>query len=277
MTTIDISAGGAPRWTSRAWLAACLRQQRALTIFALLMAAAMVPAAVAWGLDERSLRGVNVWVKPLKFMASVGLFAITTAWFIGLLPEARWRSVPVRVVAWVIVGCGGAEVAYITLQAALGQASHYNFSDALHIALYSAMGAGAMAMTATQPLLAWQIARHGRPDLHPTWRAAVVVGLVLTFALGAGAGSLLGSTQPPAGAGLPVMGWHLAGADLRPAHFLGLHAQQLVPLAGLALLRLRPRAGTSALGAFTLVYIALWALALQRGLAGAVLTVPYAG
>jgi hypothetical protein len=247
-----------------------------LTAFALLMAVAMLPTAVALGLDERSLRGVNVWMKPLKFMASVGLFAITTAWFVGLLPEARWRSRPVRVVAWMIIGFGGAEIAYIVLQAALGEASHYNFSDALHIRLYSLMGLGALAMTATQPVLAWQIVRHGRADLHPTWRAAVVVGLVLTFLLGAGAGGLLGSMQPPAGAGLPVVGWHVAGADLRPAHFLGLHAQQFVPLAGLALLGLPRRTGAWALGAFTLVYVGLWGLAVQRGLMGAVLTVPYA-
>jgi hypothetical protein len=275
MTTLGAAATGVLPWQPRAWLAACLRQQRALTVFALLMGLATLPTAVALGLDERSLRGVDVWLKPLKFMASVGLFAITTAWFIGLLPEARWRSRPVRALAWVIIVCGGFEIGYITLQAALGAASHYNFSDVLHIRLYSLMGLGALAMTATQPVLAWLIVHHGRPGLHPTWRTAVVVGLVLTFGLGAGAGGLLGSMQPPAGAGLPVVGWHLAGADLRPAHFLGLHAQQLLPLAGLALLGLPRRAAAWALTAFTLVYVGLWALALQRGLAGAVLTVPY--
>jgi hypothetical protein len=275
VTTLDIFAGGAPRWQPAAWLAACWRQQRALTFFALLMALAMLPTAVALGLDERSLRGVSVWVKPLKFMASMALFAITTAWFVGLLPQARWHGRPVRVAAWVIIVCGGAEVAYISLQAALGEVSHYNFSDALHIRLYSLMGLGALAMTATQAVLAWQIVRYGRADLHPTWRAAVVAGLVLTFVLGAGAGGLLGSMQPPTGAGLPVVGWHLAGADLRPAHFLGLHAQQLVPLAGLALLGLPRRTAAWALAAFTLAYAGLWALALQRGLTGAVLTVPY--
>jgi len=51
-------------------------------------------------------------------------------------------------------------VIYITLQASLGQASHYNATDAIHIALYGAMGFGALAMTATQPVLAWEIARH---------------------------------------------------------------------------------------------------------------------
>ena len=137
------------------------------------------------------------------------------------------------------------------------------------------MGLGALAMTATQPVLAWQIVRYGRDELHPTWRAAVVAGLVLTFLLGAGAGGLLGSMQPPAGTGLPVVGWHMAGADLRPAHFLGLHAQQFLPLAGLALLGLPRRTAAWALGAFTLTYVGLWVLAVQRGLMGAVLTVPY--
>jgi hypothetical protein len=275
VTTLDAFASGAPRWQPALWLAASLRQQRVLTVFAMLMALAMLPATIALGLDERTLRGVSVWTKPLKFMASLGLFAITTAWFVGLLPRERWRSRPVRWLAWVIVVCGGGEIFYIVLQAALGEGSHYNFSDALHIRLYSLMGLGALAMTATQPVLAWQIVRHGRHDLHPTWRAAVVVGLVLTFVLGAAAGGLLGSMQPPAGAGLPLVGWHLGGADLRPAHFLGLHAQQLVPLAGLALLGLPRRAAAWALAAFALTYAGLWTLALQRGLTGAVLTVPY--
>jgi hypothetical protein len=196
------------------WLREAFARQPLLTGFAVLMWLAMVPALLALGLDERSLRGVSVWVKPLKFLASVGLFSICTAWFIGLLPEHRRDSLPVRVVVWTILLAGGFEIAYITLMASLGQASHYNFSNAVHVALYSAMGAGALAMTATQPLLAWQIARHGRGDLPSAWRDAVVLGLMLTFLLGAGAGGLLGGIQPPAGAGLPVVGWHMGGGDL---------------------------------------------------------------
>jgi len=62
-----------------------------LVWFALAMLAAMVPAAIGLGLDERVLRGVNVWVKPLKFMAAVALLALTTAWFAGQLPAAVRR------------------------------------------------------------------------------------------------------------------------------------------------------------------------------------------
>ena len=104
----------------RSWLREAYARQRLLTGFGALLWLAMVPALLALGLDERSLRGVSVWVKPLKFMASVGLFSISTAWFIGLLPDHRRDSVPVRVVVWTIVLAGGFEIAYITLMASLG-------------------------------------------------------------------------------------------------------------------------------------------------------------
>ena len=39
-----------------------------LVAFALILLAALLPAAIGLGLDERTLRGVNVWVKPMKFM-----------------------------------------------------------------------------------------------------------------------------------------------------------------------------------------------------------------
>lgn len=267
-------AGMSPCFAPRQTLAELMRRNRALTLFGLLMWVALLPTLIAWGVDERTLRGVSVWAKPLKFMASIGLFSISTAWFIGLLPEARRQGRAINAVVWTLIAAGLFEISYITLQSALGQASHFNFSSPLHIAMYSLMGMGAMAMTATQPLLAWQIARHARSELPPAWRDGVVTGLVLTFALGAGTGGLLGSMQPPAGTGLPYVGWHMV-SDLRPAHFLGIHAQQFIPLAG-ALLALRmPATGRRALAVFTVGYVALWAWAMARGVDGAAWTVPY--
>ena len=260
--------------TPRVWLRQSLQRHRALTVFGLLMWLAMLPALIAWGVDERTLRGVSVWAKPLKFMASIGLFSLSTAWFIGLLPADRQRGRTVQWLAWTVIVAGLLEIVYITWQAGLGQASHFNFSSPLHITLYSLMGMGAMAMTATQAVLAWQIARHAEPGLAPVWRDAVVVGLALTFVLGAGAGGLLGSMQPPAGTGLSYVGWHPSG-DLRPAHFLGMHAQQFIPFAGWLIAWMAPRQGRLWLTVFTALYLALWAWALSRGLDGAVLTVPY--
>jgi hypothetical protein len=116
--------------------------------------------------------------------------------------------------------------------------------------------------------VAVQISRHGRTDLHPVWRQAVVLGLWLTLALGAGSGALLGSMQPPAGVGLPVFGWH-AGGDLRPAHFLGMHAQQFLPLLGLMLSGWPAARARRALNAGTTVYALLWLALMAMGLHGA--------
>lgn len=256
------------------WWQELLQRERTLVFFALLMALSTLPTLVAMGLDDRLLRGVSIWAKPLKFMVSLSVFALTTAWFIGLLPVQRRHTRAVRLVVWTIVIAGVGEVGYISLQAALGQASHYNIGDRFHALMYQLMGAGALLLMLTQLVLARQIARHARADVHPAWRQAVVLGLVMTFVLGVAAAAALSNAQPPAGAGLPLVGWHLGGGDLRPAHFIGLHAQQLVPLAGALFLRAWPARARRLLWAFAAGYTALWLVALLRGLSGAVWLAP---
>ncbi len=208
MTTLTLPRPRASRLTH------ALRElhdvQPALVVFALVMLAAMLPALVALGLDERTLRGANVWAKPMKFMASVAVYALTTAWFVSLLPAARRHAAPVRWAVWTLIVTGGVEIAYITLQAALGQASHYNTTDALHGSLYTLMGVAAGVLTATQLVFAHELWRHGRTDRPRLLVVGASVGALLTFVLGAGAGGLLGGLQPPAGWGLPLVGWHAA-------------------------------------------------------------------
>jgi len=253
--------------TARGLLAALIAREPTLARFGIAMWLAMIPAALALGLDERMLREAPIWLKPLKFLASVGLFALTTAWFVGLLPEARRRAWPVRTAVWTLIAAGSFEIAYIVLQAALGAGSHYNVGDPLHAALYSAMAAGAIAMTATQPVIAWEIARHGTPARGSAWRTSVLWGLSLTFVLGSVSGMMLGGMQPPSGGGMPLTGWHVAG-DLRPAHFVGLHAHQALPLAGAALGALAPRGARVWLVLGIVAYVAVWAALMAAGLSG---------
>jgi hypothetical protein len=239
-----------------------------LMAFALLMLAAAVPAAMALGLDDRLFRGVNVWVKPIKFMLASALLAVTTAWFATHLQVVAQRGRALRALSWTLIVSAGFEVVYITLQAALGQASHYNVGDAFHGLMYSLMGLFAMTLTATQPWLAWLLWRHGQPGLAPAYRLSVLLGLVLTFVLGAGAAIPLAQLQPPAGAGWPLVGWHLQGGDLRIAHFIGIHAGQVLPLLG-ALLSARsaqPRPAVAGVWLATAGWTGLWALALIHAL-----------
>ena len=241
------------------------RRQRTLAIFGALLLAAMLPAAIAWGLDDRVLRGASVWIKPLKFMLSVAVLAWTTAWFVGHLPAARRRSRGVRAVVALVVGAGSFEVGYITLQAALGQASHYNVGDPLHATMYTLMGIGAVLLAGSQPLLAALLWR--RPDMQrpPVLRLAVISGLVLAFVLGGGVGMALSGQLPSTAPGLPLLGWHLHD-DLRPAHFVGLHAAQALPLAGawLAHRRLGRRWLVAVAAGYVLAVLGLAALGWAR-------------
>jgi hypothetical protein len=248
--------------------AALWRREPRLVAFACLMLAMMLPAAIALGLDERVLRGVNVWVKPLKFMASVALLALTTAWFAPLLPDAVRRSRAFGLLVWTVIATGGFEVGYITLQAALGQASHYNVGDPFHAAMYTLMGTGALLLTATQPWLAWLIWRHGERQGAPAYRLGVLLGLGLTFVLGASVGILLGGGPPASGVGLPVVGWSRSMGDLRVAHFVGIHAGQVLPLAGFVLARWQPGAGVAGVWGVTALWTALWAWTLWQALSG---------
>lgn len=244
-------------------------RERRLTRYGGLLMALLLPMALAWAVDDRVLRDANVWIKPMKFSFSIAVLAWTTAWFVGHLPVEHRDSRAVDRIVWLLIGAGSFELAYITLQAALGEGSHYNVGSSLHAVMYMLMGVAALVLTVTQPMLAWQLARH--PDLQrpAVYRHAVTVGLVLTFVLGAGIGGLLSAKQPPVGgASLPLMGWALFGGDLRPAHFVGIHAEQILPVVGFAAAALGGWRAQVALWTAVVAYGALFGFLVAWGLPG---------
>lgn len=225
-----------------------------LLVFASLLALCMIPAALAARRDPRTLRGVSVWAKPLKFMAALVLFALTTA----VLMRAAGPGAPLDGIAALVIGTSTFEAAYITYQASRGQPSHYNTSDALHTALTVVMAAGAIGLTASQAWLAWAIIA-----TNPAWSTSVpvlgaITGLFATFALATISGFMLGGRRAPAGRGVPVVGWRRYG-DLRPAHFMGVHAQQFIPAFGLLADRLLGSAAHAGFTAMTVTYVLAWA------------------
>lgn len=214
-----------------------LRRQPLLAVVGLALIASMLPSALAALVDARTLNGVDAWVKPLKFQASTGLYLLSLAWFWNALPACFATTRLGRAIVWTSVSTALFEVGWITWRAALAEPSHFA-TGPFGIVMFALMGLAALALTATSPMLAYAIARHGRPAGDRTYRAAVIVALVLTFVLGAGVGIALGNNgghwvggaATDAG-GLPVLGWSRSGGDLRVAHFFGLHAMQVLPLA----------------------------------------------
>jgi hypothetical protein len=249
------------------------QRERFLMRYAALMFALLAVAGLLWAGDERLVREVNVWAKPMKFMAATGWLALTTAVFLTMLPPNARAQRSVQVMVWVLVLTSAFEVGYITLQGALGNGSHYNVTHPLLAVMFGLMATAAVGLTATQGYLAWVVNKSGLTWGQPVLVQSVVWGLALTFVLATVSGFVLGGLQPPPGQGLPVVGWHLSGGDARPAHFLGVHANQLLPLLGLALMQVRgltPRAAMGILYAGVALYVLAWAWLSVSALAGRV-------
>jgi hypothetical protein len=249
---------------------------RTLVVAAVLILGLMAPTLLALMVDGRTLNGIPVWIKPLKFQLSVGLYLLTLAWLFGALPEPAREGRAARILKRVALATAAFEIAYITLQAGQGLASHYNVGDAFHRLMYALMGVAAVALTAVSPGLAVLLARHRPRHWSAAFRLSVVLGLVLTFVLGAGAGAVLsagdghwiGGVRTDLG-GVPVLGWSRTGGDLRIAHFLGIHALQLIPVAGLvAEARFGERGAARAVWAIAAAYGLITVLVFHLALRG---------
>ena len=209
--------------------------------------------------DPRTLREVGIWVKPIKFMAASALFAWTTVWVSHLASPSVTTNSAYQWIGALIIATSFFEVVYITYQAAQGEASHYNTSDTLHALLFGIMALAAVGLTASQGWLAWEIWKASRSTEMSVIAMSVVIGLTLTFVLSTVSGFLLGGNQPPAGQGLPLVGWHLY-KDIRPSHFLGVHAQQFIPLLGLIADRFLGAYSPQGLIVGSVTYVIAWAL-----------------
>ncbi len=231
--------------------------QKILYGYGALMALVLLPTLVLSWVDVRTLREVGIWAKPMKFMAGTALFAWTTVWLTMLVPGRVGQGQSFQWITGLIIVTSLFEVVYITYQASLGEGSHYNTIDPVRAILFGLMAVAAVGLVASKAWLAWFIWRGlGTAVMTPTL-LAVLLGLTLTFVLSTASGFMLGGRQPPAGVGLPVVGWH-AWQDLRPAHFLAVHAQQFIPLAGILAERVAGQAAMPVVQAFVSIYIAAW-------------------
>jgi len=198
--------------------------------------------------DPRQVLGQNAWFKPLKFSLSIGIYALTMAWLVGLPGLRRPRIAAVA--AWVTVVGLVIEIVVIVWAAAVGTTSHFNVATTLSTTLWSLMGTSIAVVWVMTFVIGLLVFRTPLPDRARTLaiRAGVVLGLIgmgLAMLMTTPTDEQLDDFQgiagahavgvPDGGAGLPFFGWSTEGGDLRIPHFVGLHALQLIPLGLLAL------------------------------------------
>jgi hypothetical protein len=230
----------------------------ALTVKTVLMFVGAVLTALLLGVDPRQLVGEPLWLKPFKFYVSLTIFDATLLYFFAFLPERRRF---LRRVGVVIAACGYLEMVAITLQAARGVRSHFNTATAFDQAVFSSMGIAITVLWVTVLVFALALLRSKPKDrvLASTLRMGLLVTLVgmgLGFFMTRPHGEqleALASGQRPlevgshtigerdGGPGLPLVGWSRTAGDMRPAHFIGLHALQVLPLLALGFARRKQR------------------------------------
>ena len=218
-----------------AWVRAeLIHRQPTLALFGLVLLSLALPLLVLQLVDTRQLAGVSVWVKPVKFLVSIGAFSLTAAWFFGYIRPERRRSRAMRWTVWTLVAMGSFELLWIGWQASQGLPSHFNATTPFFAIMYALMGVSAVLLVGTTLPMAWEIGRRPAAGVRPDFAAAVVIGLLLTFVLGGGLGGYMssqtGHSVGAEGAMVPLFGWNRGGGDLRVAHFMGIHAQQAIPI-----------------------------------------------
>lgn len=238
------AAGPAPAALSaaRVWFASARRLAPWLWWWAMVMLAASLITTVMALVDPRTFNGVSLWLKPWKFQFSLAIHLMTLALFAVPLAGAPGFAQSLRRMSFVAVIAGVFEVAYIAWRASRGEASHFNIGTPLAGAMYTLMGLGAVALTGCAGWLGWRVLRAPRSGLSPLLRQGVGWGLILGCVLGTLSGAYVsGQTghwvggTPSDAASVTLVGWSRDGGDLRVAHFFGLHAMQILPLAAWAL------------------------------------------
>jgi hypothetical protein len=228
----------------RAWCT-----NRPLTMLGVAMILVFLATLAGVLLDHRIITGAPAWLKPAKFAISVSLYCFTFVWLLGFV-ESRPRlarfAANVTVVSFIV------EMTVILTQAARGTTSHFNLTTPLNTFLWLTMGAFIVVVWTMNLLLAILLLFERIPDRPFAW--SLRLGLLVSL-VGMGSGFLMVRPTPDqratmtagrgprivgahsfgvadGGPGLPIVGWSTVGGDLRVAHFVGIHAMQLLPFFG---------------------------------------------
>lgn len=231
---------------------------RPMLVTAWLMVPVAVVCLVSLFVDDRVLTGAPIWLKPLKFALSIAVYGFTWAWLISLLGIGKRLAGRVSVVLAAVLLV---EQVLIVTQVVRGRTSHFNVQTPFDSAVFVVMGLSIAVLWTGTLVLTVLVLRTPFADRATRW--ALRIGSVVSLA-GVGMGALM--TSPTSaqldsmeqgtfkgivgahsvgvedgGPTMPFTGWSTTGGDLRIAHFVGMHALQVLPLLVLLLTVLAAR------------------------------------
>ena len=199
-----------------------------IVIIHLLMA---VVCFIGLMVDDRTLMGINVWIKPLKFAISGAIYIFTFGYLITLYPfSTRKKNIINNINSFALL----LEISIILYQAARGVQSHYNMSSAFDGLLFAAMGILIGISVLIMVFFIIETLRLKLKTPRPVqW--AILMGWIIVVVGSWIGGQMISQVAhnvgvADGGAGLPILNWSTVAGDLRVAHFFGLHSIQIIPL-----------------------------------------------
>ena len=202
-----------------------------------------VPVFAALALLAPAAAGINPWIKPIKFSMSFSTFASTISLLLMALQIPQWQ---LKLARRVIAASVALEIFSLSAQA---------WRSAYSSAGHSLLDSGLAQMTNTMVMIntaivMWMLAlfymNRVRTDRVDGPMAAAIRYSILIFLVGnAIGGYMLARGSHTVGAsdrtpGLPFVNWSIIGGDLRIAHFIAIHAIQIVPLFAYILSQMSP-------------------------------------
>jgi hypothetical protein len=198
-------------------------------------------AALAFFVPGATL--VNPWIKPIKFSMSFSTFASTISLLLLALRIPKWQLTLAR---RAIAASVALEILSLAAQA-WRSVYHLSGQSLWDTSLAQMTNSMVMVNTAT---VCWMLAlfcanRVRTEQIDWPMVAAIRYSIVIFLAGNAIGGYMLARGShtvgvADGGAGLPFVNWSVIGGDLRIAHFIAIHAIQIVPLFAYILSQMAP-------------------------------------
>ncbi len=183
--------------------------------------------------NSKEVLGLNSMIKPIKFCLSIWIYQWTMAYllfYVNNQQRVKWY-------AYLSVFVMIFELSVIIGQAFLGGLSHFNQTASLGGILYALMGVLIVWLTTATLVLTLRFIFQKSYSIAVPFALSIKIGLFLfvVFSFFGGYMSVLNTHNvggPMGESGLPILNWSTLYGDLRVAHFFGIHALQVIPIAG---------------------------------------------
>lgn len=219
--------------------------------------------------DSTQILGINRWIKPMKFFISVAIFVWTVAIYLYFLKGYKKSAF---VISWGMIFIFLIENFLVVMQSARGTTSHFNVANAFDGLLFAFMG---VLITLNTLLAGYLLLLYFKAEIDLpksiVWgmRLGLILFLAASFEGGYMSAQMAHSVGiKDGGAGLPVVNWSTNSGDLRVAHFIGMHAFQVVPFFAYTLEKYKIKNSTMLTAVFAVLYFVFFTFVFAQALYG---------